>query len=245
MAGGLWNWELDRPAKQRAPGSLLASWEASQAGSPVARLGAAAWRTLRTPLRVGLLGGLAFLVGAAAMNSPEQRLATVQLQQQLEDAQVELTARRGELELARLELGRLNTVLAYSSNHDIPADLAAAIYDMALAEGVEPPIAFSLVRVESGFTQRAVSSAGAVGLAQVMPATAFWLQPGLRYQELFDTETNLRLGFRYLRMMLSQYDGDLRLALLAYNRGPGRVDEIRAAGGDPANGYARKVQQGQ
>jgi soluble lytic murein transglycosylase-like protein len=55
---------------------------------------------------------------------------------------------------------------------------------------------------------------------------------------------NLRLGFRYLRMMLEQYDGDLHLALLAYNRGPGRVDGILRAGGDPNNGYSSNVQNG-
>ena len=46
---------------------------------------------------------------------------------------------------------------------------------------------------------------------------------------------------RYLRQMIDKYDGDLRLALLAYNRGPGTVDSIRRVGGDPANGYARAI----
>ncbi|MEX0892142.1 MAG: lytic transglycosylase domain-containing protein [Gemmatimonadota bacterium] len=245
MAGGLWKWELDLPTERGEPGSVLRDWEAAQGGSAVARGAAAAWHALRIPLRVGLIGGLAFLVGVAAMANPEGQMTEQALREQLVERDAELTARRGELELARLELQRLNTVVAYSREHRIPADLAATIYDMALAEGVEPRLAFSLVRVESEFTPGAVSSAGAVGLAQVMPNTAFWLQPGLSYRELFETETNLRLGFRYLRMMLAQYEGDLRLALLAYNRGPGRVDEIRAAGGDPGNGYATKVQRGQ
>jgi soluble lytic murein transglycosylase-like protein len=77
-----------------------------------------------------------------------------------------------------------------------------------------------------------------------MPPTAFELDPSLRYADLFDRDTNLRLGFRYLRQMLDKYDGDLRLALLAYNRGPGTVDGILRAGGDPANGYARAVLSG-
>jgi soluble lytic murein transglycosylase-like protein len=54
----------------------------------------------------------------------------------------------------------------------------------------------------------------------------------------------MRLGFRYLRQLTTQYDGDLRLALLAYNRGPTRVDSIRSAGGDPGNGYATAVMRG-
>jgi soluble lytic murein transglycosylase-like protein len=77
-----------------------------------------------------------------------------------------------------------------------------------------------------------------------MPNTAFWLQPGLTRDQLFEQDTNLRLGFRYLRMMLQQYSGDLHLALLAYNRGPGRVDEILRAGGDPSNGYSLRVRNG-
>jgi soluble lytic murein transglycosylase-like protein len=245
MAQGAWHWDPDSPRNRTAPASALEAWEAAQEGNALTRGATAAVRGLRAHLRVGMVGLLAFMVGAAALADPEARLTETELREQLAERDAELTARRGELELARLELGRLNTVVDYSRRHAIPADLAASIYDMARAEGVDPRLAFSLVRVESDFTPGAVSSAGAVGLAQVMPTTAFWLQPGVRYQELFDTETNLRLGFRYLRMMIAQYQGDLRLALLAYNRGPGRVDEIRAAGGDPGNGYASRVQRGQ
>ncbi|MFW6202144.1 MAG: lytic transglycosylase domain-containing protein, partial [Gemmatimonadota bacterium] len=131
------------------------------------------------------------------------------------------------------------------SRYGIPADLAASIYDIALSEGIEPSLAYRLVHVESRFTRRAVSHKGAVGLAQVMPRTAFGMDPALSYTDLFEPETNLRLGFRYLRAMLERYGGDMRLALLAYNRGPGTVDQIRRQGGDPANGYARAIMTGQ
>ena len=85
------------------------------------------------------------------------------------------------------------------------------------------------------------AAAGAIGLTQVMPSTAFWLDPSVRYDDLFRGETNLRLGFRYLNQMIRQYHGQLDLALLAYNRGPQRVKDILAAGGDPSNGYASAV----
>jgi len=52
---------------------------------------------------------------------------------------------------------------------------------------------------------------------------------------------NLRLGFRYLRLLVEQNAGDMRRALLAYNRGPGTVRMIVAQGGDPANGYATRI----
>src|SRR5690606_19816270 len=128
-----------------------------------------------------------------------------------------------------------------STRYRIPAGLAASIHDIALAEGLDPWLAFQLVRVESGFSPTAVSPKGAVGLTQIMPSTAEALAPGISHDALFEPETNLRLGFRYLRYLIERYGGDLRLALLAYNRGPGTVDAIRSAGGDPSNGYAEAV----
>jgi soluble lytic murein transglycosylase-like protein len=219
-------------------------WETRRRG-PIRRIFAALWRqTYRVALVAALVLTL-FTLGATVFAQPEDleqvRLGLMQRLKQLEHA---LTAREGELELAQLEINRLNRIHDYSRRHRIPADLAAAIYDIALAEGIEPSLAFSLVRVESGFTRRAVSSAGAVGLTQVMPATANWLQPGLAYNDLFERDTNLRLGFRYLKMLLQQYKGDLNLALLAYNRGPGRVDNILQAGGNPSNGYEGAVRAG-
>jgi soluble lytic murein transglycosylase-like protein len=132
-------------------------------------------------------------------------------------------------------------LLRYTVRYGIPFELVSAIERAALAEGIDPDLAFRLVRVESRFHERAVSSAGALGLTQLMPATAAELQPGITPEEIFDRDTNLRLGFRYLRWLLRLYDGDVEEALHAYNRGPGTVARVRAAGGDPANGYADLV----
>jgi soluble lytic murein transglycosylase-like protein len=199
------------------------------------------WR--RIAISVCLAGAM-FVLGASAAREPSAEMTSTSLEQNLKRTRSALSARTGELELARLEMKRLTTIIEQSKAHRIPADLAMAIHDIALSEGIDPALAFSLVRVESGFARRAVSSAGAVGFTQVMPATAFWLQPGLTYEDLFERDTNLRLGFRYLHMLLEQYDGDLHLALLAYNRGPTRVDNILRAGGDPSNGYSANVQGG-
>jgi soluble lytic murein transglycosylase-like protein len=214
--------------------------------SPARRALLAKWRRRRGAVTVALAGTCLFVLGAALGTDPQQQpiAADESLQERLSTAENTLRARQGELELAQLELRRLHSIIEQAQAHRIPADLAESIYDIAVSEGVDPALAFSLVRVESGFTRRAVSSAGAVGLTQVMPSTAFWLQPGVTYSELFEPHTNLRLGFRYLRMMLQQYNGDLHLALLAYNRGPGRVDDILRAGGNPANGYSVRVRNG-
>ena len=243
MTRGPWRWEKTGARKRRLAQSTLWQWEYG-ALPPGQRFFAALWKTLRAPAKILGLGALAFLFGAAVVSGPDSALANAQLRAELRRTEGLLKARQGELALTRLELDRLSVISDYSTRHRIPADLAERIYDIALAEGVDPALAFSLVRVESEFTQRAVSSAGAVGFTQLMPSTAFEMQPGLMRSDLFDRDTNLRLGFRYLRQLLHQYDGDLRLALLAYNRGPGRVDGILKEGGDPGNGYARSVMRG-
>src|SRR3989449_5145237 len=155
-----------------------------------------------------------------------------------------LEATRGELAVARLQLERGNAIIDYSTHYNTPADIAAAIYDVALSEGVDPGLAFRLVRTESGFNPNAKSKAGAVGYTQVLPSTARLYEPGLTNKQLFDRSTNLRLGFRYLRDLLERYNGNLRLALLAYNRGPGKVQELLDAGRDPQNGYSTAIMKG-
>jgi soluble lytic murein transglycosylase-like protein len=222
--------------------SALANWEAEQRDR-VRRRFRAGWNEIRSPARLAVVTAVAFLLGLQLAARPDgARLAG--LENEADRARVMLQARQGELELVRMELNRLLEVMDYSRRYAIPADLAASISDIALSEGIAPAIAFQLVKVESGFYRRAISPVGAVGLAQLMPPTAFELDPTLRYADLFDRETNLRLGFRYLRQMIDKYDGDLRLALLAYNRGPGTVDNILREGGDPANGYERAVMSG-
>jgi hypothetical protein len=231
----------DRGRREGDRGTL-AAWEAEQRDRVRRRI-LAFWSHIRVPTRFATVTALAFLLGLQlAARSDGSRLAG--LENEVESSRTLLQARQGELQLVRMELDRIQEILEYSHRFRIPADLAASINDIALSEGISPAVAFQLVRVESGFYRRAISPVGAVGLAQLMPPTAFELDPTLRYADLFDPETNLRLGFRYLRQMIDKYDGDLRLALLAYNRGPGTVDSILRDGGDPANGYARAVLSG-
>ena len=127
------------------------------------------------------------------------------------------------------------------SKYNIGEELARDIYQIAQEEGIEPKVAYGLVKTESSFKNTAVSHVGALGLTQVMPRTARWLMPGTKKSDLYDQKTNLRLGFRYLNQMIDKYKGDVKLALLAYNRGPGTVDRILRRGGNPDNGYADKV----
>ena len=86
-----------------------------------------------------------------------------------------------------------------------------------------------------------MSKVGAIGLTQLMPRTAAWLLPGTSKADLVNPDVNLPLGFKYLKSLIDRYNGNTRMALLAYNRGPGIVDRVLRQGKDPNNGYADKV----
>ncbi len=156
----------------------------------------------------------------------------------------ELDATKGQLTLAQEQLDRANAVIQYSTQYKVSADIAGSIYDVALVEGIEPDLGFRLVRVESEFHDHATSPVGALGLTQVMPATARDFVPGITHEQLYDRKTNLQIGFRYLRGLISEYHGDVKLALLVYNRGPVAVENLRALGLDPRNGYEAAVTRG-
>lgn len=130
---------------------------------------------------------------------------------------------------------------AYALRYRISPQLSHAIHAAAEAQGIDPDLAYRLVRAESGFNPRARSRVGALGLTQLMPGTARWLEPRMNTPErIMVPADNLAVGMRYLRRLLDKYD-DLGLALLAYNRGPGAVDRDLRRGRNPENGYTRYV----
>jgi len=80
---------------------------------------------------------------------------------------------------------------------------------------------YSVIMMESAGDSTALSEAGAQGLMQLMPQTAELLE----VEDVWNPEENIRGGSQYLSQMLARYDGDLDLALAAYNAGPGAVDQ--------------------
>lgn len=199
------------------------------------------WPAVRMGVLLLILAISAYELGARSTDSGSGWAVGAAAKERLLAFNAQVDALNGTVELQRAQLERLERAYALSSRYGIGAELAMKIEEIALAENVDPALAFELVRVESNFNPRALSPVGAVGLAQVMPATARLLSPGITRQELFDPDVNLRLGFRFYRSLLDYYKGNVRLALLAYNRGPVTVDRLLEAGIDPGNGYARAI----
>jgi len=94
-------------------------------------------------------------------------------------------------------------------------DIEGIVIRVALEEDLNPYLALALVEVESSLNPYAVSPAGAIGLAQMLPGTA----RRFGVDNPWDPEQNIRGGLRYLKFLLGIFDGDLRLALAAYNAG--------------------------
>lgn len=106
--------------------------------------------------------------------------------------------------------------VATSSPRDI-------VRDAASRHGVDPALAEAVAHQESGFDPAATSNAGAEGIMQLMPDTA----RALGVAHPYDARENADGGVRYLREMLVRFGGDARLALAAYNAGPGAVERFR------------------
>jgi len=146
-------------------------------------------------------------------------------------------------EVTGLEERRRAALDRFTVQYRVSPDLAELVYETALRQGIDPELGFRLVNLESQFRDRALSRAGAIGLAQVQVATARFYDPRITPEGLYDPETNLRIGFRFLRDLIDTY-GNVEMALLAYNWGPSRLRELLAQGRNPRNGYASSIMQG-
>ena len=114
------------------------------------------------------------------------------------------------------------------------------VYKLAPQFGIEPGLAFAVIRAESNFNVHAVSEKNAQGLMQLIPETA----ARFRVRKPFDPEQNIRGGLSYLQWLLAYFKGNVPLVLAAYNAGEGTVDRYRGVPPYPeTQGYIKRVQQ--
>ena len=113
-----------------------------------------------------------------------------------------------------------------------PSAFDGLILEAAKRHNLDPALLKAVVHVESRFSPEAVSSRGAKGLMQLMDATA----GQLGVSDPFDPAQNIEGGAQFLRQLLQRYDGDVTMALAAYNAGPGAVERW---GGVPPNSETR------
>jgi soluble lytic murein transglycosylase-like protein len=102
-----------------------------------------------------------------------------------------------------------------SQYHDI-------IHEKASMYNIDPSLIKAVITTESNWNKRAISRKGAMGLMQLMPATA----SEMNVRNPYDPEENIEAGTKYLRYLLERFNGDLTLALAAYNAGPKTVEKF-------------------
>ena len=206
---------------------------------------------LRGLIHGGLLlaGGLLFGIGQSMSDRLSAARVTphfsVQANLEIGRLSSRLDEMKGRLAVSDLKIERMTAIDQYSAAYRIPANLAASIYDAALAEGLHPSLGYQLVKVESGFNPRARSGRSALGLTQVRIATAREVEPGITERQLLVPDANLRIGFRVLRKFLGQFNHDLELALRAYNLGAaGALASLVDTTSTQAGDYAGRVMIG-
>ena len=138
-------------------------------------------------------------------------------------------------------------------------DYSEYVYEYATEYNVDPLLVFAVIKSESNFKEKAISASNAIGLMQLMGNTAIETAEKIdekitSEEELYNPELNIKIGVKYLSELLERYNGNLGIALAAYNAGIGNVTEwiqkgiIKKDGSDienipfkETNNYVRKI----
>ena len=114
-----------------------------------------------------------------------------------------------------------NETSSINSTYASKSQLISMINQVSQKHGVDEKLVQALIKQESGFNPNAKSKVGAIGLMQLMPSTA----KAMGVKNPYNAAQNVEGGVKYLKSMLNKYNGNIILALAAYNAGPGAVDK--------------------
>lgn len=218
----------------------------SQPIQPSSARAAAIPRWLLAALPLAIVAGIALALGTTSVpaafgprRGPPDTLAATRITAPRTPALFEARYLERALTAKSAREMRITTL---ADRYHVTAPLARLIHDVSVEEGIDPELAFRLIRVESVFDTDVIGMGGALGLMQLMWGTAQDLDPSIQTREqVLDPRTNLRLGLTNLRDMIERYGGDVRLGVIAYNRGERAVDRALREGKDPENGYGVRV----
>ncbi|MFJ7365097.1 lytic transglycosylase domain-containing protein [Peribacillus frigoritolerans] len=160
---------------------------------------------------------LSALVSGDALEGTSQTLGSLL-------SNVETEAKKSFLQptgLTSMNINPISTAHANNQSSETATNYDHIISQAASLYNLPEKLIKSVIKQESNFNPEATSYAGATGLMQLMPATA----KSLGVDDATDPEQNIMGGSKYLSQMITRYDGDIQVALAAYNAGPGNVDK--------------------
>ena len=134
---------------------------------------------------------------------------------------------------------RSKEFLKYRSKESIPnipgydSQYETIIRRSGAKYGIDPALIKAIIRAESNFDSHAISRVGAVGLMQIMPETAMKLSA----RDILNPNVNIDAGTRYMKILMNEFGGDIKLSLAAYNSG---IDNVRKTRTIPPFGETRR-----
>lgn len=115
-------------------------------------------------------------------------------------------------------------ISSYGLRMIFPVEFLSLIKKYASLSELDPILVLSLIKQESAFDEEANSPSGAMGLMQLMPATAYETDPKVNLPELLNADSNISVGTKYLKKLLTRFNGNIVYSLAGYNAGPNAVD---------------------